>query len=116
MGSAAVTASASPGAAAPSESGPATAADSTSASSAVDSTGYNSKAAPGADVGAATDLGAAPQPALPGSSSALGDPAALKAGDAGVVSNGPVPDTPENRAKYGSPDSHGGKRTKPAGN
>ena len=33
-----------------------------------------------------------------------------------VVSNGPVPDTPENRAKYGKPMSHAGKRTPPAGN
>lgn len=40
----------------------------------------------------------------------------LKAGDPSVVSNGPVPDTAENRAKYGSPISNGGKRTKPAGN
>ncbi|MBP7703867.1 MAG: hypothetical protein KA105_01125 [Caulobacter sp.] len=40
----------------------------------------------------------------------------LKAGDPSVVSNGPVPDTAENRAKYGAPISNGGKRTKPAGN
>jgi hypothetical protein len=33
-----------------------------------------------------------------------------------VVSNGPVPDTPENRAKYGQPLSHAGKMTKPIGN
>ncbi len=32
------------------------------------------------------------------------------------VTNGPVPDTAENRAKYGSPMSHAGKHTKPAGN
>ncbi len=42
--------------------------------------------------------------------------ATLKAGDANVVSNGPVADTPENRAKYGSPMSRAGKRTQPAGN
>lgn len=40
----------------------------------------------------------------------------LKAGDPSVVSNGPVADTAENRAKYGGPDSSTGKRTKPAGN
>jgi hypothetical protein len=40
----------------------------------------------------------------------------LKAGDPNVVSNGPVPDTPENRAAYGKPMSHAGKHTKPAGN
>jgi hypothetical protein len=33
-----------------------------------------------------------------------------------LVTNGPVPDTPENRAKYGSPMSNAGKRTQPAGN
>ncbi|WP_269716428.1 hypothetical protein [Caulobacter sp. NIBR2454] len=42
--------------------------------------------------------------------------ATLKAGDANVVSNGPVADTPENRAKYGAPMSRAGKRTDPAGN
>lgn len=49
------------------------------------------------------------------SSSALGDAATLKAGDPGVVSNGPVPDTPQNRAKYGRPLSHAGRMTKPTG-
>jgi hypothetical protein len=33
-----------------------------------------------------------------------------------TVTNGPVPDTPENRAKYGPPMSHAGKHSKPAGN
>ena len=33
-----------------------------------------------------------------------------------VVTNGPVPDTPENRARYGQPLSRAGKRTAPAGN
>lgn len=33
-----------------------------------------------------------------------------------VVSSGPVPDTPQNRAKYGQPLSHAGKMTKAAGN
>lgn len=32
------------------------------------------------------------------------------------ITNGRVPDTPENRAKYGQPLSNGGKHTKPAGN
>ena len=40
----------------------------------------------------------------------------LKAGDPSVVTNGPVPDTAENRARYGQPMSNGGKHTKPAGN
>lgn len=40
----------------------------------------------------------------------------LKAGDPNVVTNGPVPDTAENRARYGGPMSNGGRRTRPAGN
>lgn len=42
--------------------------------------------------------------------------AMLKPGDANVVTNGPVPDTRENRRKYGGPMSNGGRRTTPAGN
>jgi hypothetical protein len=33
-----------------------------------------------------------------------------------LISNGPVPDTPANRAKYGQPLSNAGRLTKPAGN
>jgi hypothetical protein len=33
-----------------------------------------------------------------------------------LVTNGPIPDTPANRAKYGRPMSNAGKRTAPAGN
>ncbi|HEX4095328.1 MAG TPA: hypothetical protein VHX64_01305 [Caulobacteraceae bacterium] len=33
-----------------------------------------------------------------------------------IVTNGPVPDTKANRARFGSPDSHAGRRTSPAGN
>lgn len=33
-----------------------------------------------------------------------------------TTTNGPVADTPENRAKYGQPMSHAGKRTAPKGN
>ena len=33
-----------------------------------------------------------------------------------LTTNGPVADTPENRAKYGQPMSHAGKRTAPKGN
>jgi hypothetical protein len=35
---------------------------------------------------------------------------------AATVTNGPIPDTPANRAKYGAPMSHAGKRSAPAGN
>lgn len=33
-----------------------------------------------------------------------------------VITNGPVPDTPENRSRFGGPRSRAGKRTAPAGN
>ena len=40
----------------------------------------------------------------------------LKPGDTAVINSPPVPDTPENRAKYGQPMSRAGKLTTPAGN
>ena len=40
----------------------------------------------------------------------------LKPGDIAVINSPPVPDTPENRAKYGQPMSRAGKLTTPAGN
>ena len=45
-----------------------------------------------------------------------GQAQALAQGDNTLVTNGPVPDTPANRAKYGKPMSHAGKKTAPAGN
>jgi hypothetical protein len=33
-----------------------------------------------------------------------------------MTTNGPIPDTMENRQKYGGPDSHAGKRTRAKGN
>ncbi len=74
--------------------------------------GYNSRASSGAGLAASTG---APRPVLPASSGALGDPSKLEAGDPGVVSNGPVPDTVQNREKFGQPNSMGGRRTKPTG-
>jgi uncharacterized surface protein with fasciclin (FAS1) repeats len=53
---------------------------------------------------------------VPVSSQSPDAQASLKAGDANVVSNGPVADTKANRAKYGSPMSNAGKRTMPKGN
>jgi hypothetical protein len=41
---------------------------------------------------------------------------ALQQGDNTLVTNGPVPDTPANRAKYGRPMSNAGKKTAPVGN
>lgn len=36
--------------------------------------------------------------------------------DPGVVTNGPIPDTPSNRARYGEPLSHAGRVSAPDGN
>lgn len=40
----------------------------------------------------------------------------LTAGAPNTVSNQPIPDTAENRAKYGGPMSNGGRKTAPRGN
>ena len=40
----------------------------------------------------------------------------LTPNDSSVVTNGPVPDTPQNRKLYGQPMSHGGKSTAATGN
>ena len=45
-----------------------------------------------------------------------GQARALAAGDNRLVTNGPVPDTQANRAKYGGPMSNAGRHTKPIGN
>ncbi len=45
-----------------------------------------------------------------------GQASALAAGDNRLVTNGPVPDTRANRAKYGGPMSNAGRHTKPIGN
>jgi hypothetical protein len=82
-------------------------------------------AAPAAATDMAADPAAAPAaPAagvdssgvVPVSSQSPDAQASLKAGDANVVSNGPVADTKANRAKYGAPMSNAGKRTTPKGN
>ncbi|HXQ12474.1 MAG TPA: hypothetical protein VN805_15885 [Caulobacteraceae bacterium] len=39
----------------------------------------------------------------------------LKAGEPNVVSNGPIPDTPESRRLYGGPMSNAGRHTAPKG-
>lgn len=55
---------------------------------------------------------AAPPPEPP-AAPAAGQPASVTVR---TVTNGPVPDTPENRRKYGGPDSRAGQRTAAAGN
>jgi hypothetical protein len=45
-----------------------------------------------------------------------GQASALAAGDNRLLTNGPVPDTRANRAKFGGPMSNAGRHTKPIGN
>jgi hypothetical protein len=69
-------------------------------------------AAPSAnDAGVNTSTGPVSADQLP-----PGQAQALAAGDNTHVTNGPVADTPANRAKYGGPMSNAGRRTKPIGN
>lgn len=68
--------------------------------------------APVADTGTAAPTSAT----LPASSMSPDQQATLKAGDANVVSNPPVADTPENRKAYGAPLSNAGKRSGAKGN
>ena len=64
--------------------------------------------------------GAPPTTTYPGGVTSSPTPAdqayTLKAGDPNVITNGPVPDTPENRKLYGGPMSNGGRHTAPKGN
>jgi hypothetical protein len=78
---------------------PAAAPDQTSMAPSASTAGMNTAATP------------APADQLP-----PGQAQALATGDNRMVTNGPVPDTKANRAKYGQPMSHAGKKTPPAGN
>jgi len=53
---------------------------------------------------------------VPADTASQAAPATADASGNQVVSNGPVADTPANRAKYGKPMSMAGRMTKPAGN
>jgi hypothetical protein len=68
-------------------------------------------AAPSATMAGVNTSGPVPADQLP-----PGQASALAAGDNQMVTNGPVPDTRANRAKYGRPMSNAGRKTKPAGN
>ena len=65
-------------------------------------------AAPAAAAGVNASTGPIPADQLP-----QGQATALASGDNQMVTNGPVPDTPANRAKYGGPKSHGGRAELP---
>jgi hypothetical protein len=64
----------------------------------------------------AAPLGSNANPLPQSSPTPPGQASNLMAGDPTVVSNGPVPDTKANRAKYGQPLSASGRATRPAGN
>jgi hypothetical protein len=64
----------------------------------------------------AAPLGSNANPLPQSSPTPPGQASGLTAGDPTVVSNGPVPDTKANRAKYGQPLSATGRATRPAGN
>jgi hypothetical protein len=66
--------------------------------------------------GMTTTAPAATTAGVPASSMTMSDTGAPGTVTTQVVTNGPVPDTAENRAKYGQPMSHAGKRSTPAGN
>jgi len=64
-----------------------------------------------------------PMPAPSATDSTMSTPSTTATAPSGMatasvqtVTNGPIPDTPENRAKYGAPMSRAGKRTAPVGN
>jgi hypothetical protein len=70
-----------------------------------------SAAAPSADL-AGQDASAA----APGDGQADSTPMMIRQGDNVLVTNGPIPDTKANRARFGKPESNAGKKTAPAGN
>jgi UrcA family protein len=66
-----------------------------------------------ADVDPPASLAELPPPAPAPSAQQYAEPASVTTR---LVTNGPVPDTPENRARFGEPMSRAGKMTAPAGN
>jgi len=70
---------------------------------------------PYAAVGTSADT-ADVAPAAPADAYATNTSAAAPAYTTRTITNGPVPDTPANRARFGQPMSHAGRQTQPAGN
>ncbi len=89
-----------------------------SAQSAAQPQPMDQSVAQASDPSLATPDAAAPAPAA--ASTAVPDqvqtPPAGSTVVAATVTNGPIPDTPANRAKYGAPMTHAGKKTAPSGN
>jgi len=65
---------------------------------------------------AAAPMGSPANPIPESSPTPVAQAGGLTAGDPSVVSNGPVPDTKANRARYGKPLSAAGRATDPSGN
>ena len=66
---------------------------------------------------ATTDTMPAASETAPAPSSTMATaPGGIPTANVQTVTNGPVPDTAENRAKYGQPMSNAGKKTAPVGN
>lgn len=80
-----------------------------SASSSATTSGATGSASMSTDTSASVGTTSAPAATSAGVNASMG-------GNVQVVTNGPVPDTAENRAKYGQPMSRAGKRTEAAGN
>jgi len=68
------------------------------------------------DSTASATAAAMPAPMAPAATAPEASTNAAAVVSVSTVTNGPVADTPENRAKYGQPLSRAGKRTLPKGN
>ena len=79
-----------------------------------DTSGAMTPATPAPDPAQA--VGAPSSKAAPSADTSGANSSATASAQDTTVTNGPVPDTADNRAKYGAPMSHAGKKTKPAGN
>jgi len=65
----------------------------------------------GSTMGASSNAGGSMGATMSGNANAGGEMSVGARADVQVVANAPIPDTPENRAKYGQPESASGKRT-----
>jgi hypothetical protein len=71
---------------------------------------------PATDNSASGATNNAPPPAAASTGAGTETSAVVNGQTVQVIASAPVPDTPENRAKYGQPLSRAGKRTAPKGN
>lgn len=82
----------------------------------------SSASAPSSDQQAPSSSQASPPAASRSDAAAASAPSAMSSGvnasgvTTRIITNGPIPDTPENRAAFGKPLSQAGRNSKPAGN